>query len=253
VSTINAVETAVYLYGITDARAAIPAESPGIDGGEVESVVEGELAAIVTRVARRTIRAQRANLAAHHRLLRALVAGQGVLPCAFGLVAADEEQLRSVLRQNHESLVRQLARLRGKVEMSLSVYWNTSNIFDFFVASNHELREMRNRVFRPGREPSLEERLALGQLFESQLQQSRQRHTQQVVDTLSPYCAEIRVVDAGQEQMIMKLMCLVAKDQQERFEEGIQEAAHKFDDHYNFKYSGPWAPFDFVDVSLDLS
>ena len=30
----------------------------------------------------------------------------------FGIVAADEEQLRSVLRQNHDSLVRQLARLR---------------------------------------------------------------------------------------------------------------------------------------------
>jgi hypothetical protein len=171
----------------------------------------------------------------------------------FGIVAADEEQLRSVLRQNHDSLVRQLARLRDKVEMSLSVCWNTSNTFDFFVATNQELREMRNRVFRPGREPSLDERLEFGRLFESQLQQSRQRHTQQVVDTLSPYCAEVRVVDAGQEQMIMKLMCLVGKDQQDRFDEGVQEAARKFDDHYNFKYSEPWAPFDFVDVSLDLS
>ena len=53
--------------------------------------------------------------------------------------------------------------------------------------------------------------------------------------------------------MIMKLVCLVQKDQQSRFEEGIQEAARKFDDHYSFKYSGPWAPFDFVDVTLDLS
>ena len=51
----------------------------------------------------------------------------------------------------------------------------------------------------------------------------------------------------------MKLVCLVPKDRQSRFEEGIQEAARKFDDHYSFKYSGPWAPFDFVDVTLDLS
>ena len=50
----------------------------------------------------------------------------------------------------------------------------------------------------------------------------------------------------------MKLVCLVYKDRQDRFEEGIQEAARKFDDRYCFKYSGPWAPFDFVDVSLNL-
>ena len=137
--------------------------------------------------------------------------------------------------------------------MSLSVYWNTSNIFEFFVATNQELKRMRDRMFRPGREPSLDERLELGKLFESLLQQCREHHTQQVIDTLSPYCAEIRTIDPGQEQMIMKLVCLVQKDQQGRFEEGIQEAARKFDDHYCFKYSGPWVPFDFVDVKLDLS
>jgi molybdopterin-guanine dinucleotide biosynthesis protein A len=84
------------------------------------------------------------------------------------------------------------------------------------------------------------------------LKQCREHHTQQVIDALRPCCSEIRAVDAGQEQMIMKLVCLVAKDQQPRFEEGIQAAARKFDDRYSFKYSGPWAPFDFVDISLNL-
>jgi hypothetical protein len=146
-----------------------------------------------------------------------------------------------------------LNRFRGKVEMSLSVYWNTSNIFEFLVDSNQDLKKMRDWVFRSGREPSMEEKLDLGRMFESLLQQCRERHTQQVIDTLSPCCSEIRKVDPGQEQMIMKLVCLVPKDRQSRFEEGVQEAARKFDDHYNFKFSGPWAPFDFVDIKLDLS
>jgi hypothetical protein len=182
-----------------------------------------------------------------------LVEHRGVIPCAFGMVASSEEQLHDVLRTNHDKLSSLLTRLRGKVEMSLSVYWNTSNIFEFFVGTNRELKQMRDRVFRPGREPSLEDRLELGKTFEELLQQCRDRHTQQVIDTLSPYCADIRAVDPGGEQMIMKLVCLVPENQQSQFELGIQEAAHKFDDHYSFKYSGPWAPFDFVDVTLDLS
>jgi hypothetical protein len=169
------------------------------------------------------------------------------------MVASSEEQLQEVLCANHDELLRQLVQFRGKVEMSLSVYWNTCNIFEFFVATNQELKRMRDRVFRPGREPSINERLELGRLFESLLRQCRERHTQQVIDALSPYCAEIRAVDAGAEQMIMKLVCLVQTDQQTQFEEGVQAAARRFDDHYSFKYSGPWAPFDFVDVTLDLS
>ena len=252
-STISAVEAGFYLYGIIDAQDGLDVSMPGIEGGDIETIEADGIAAVVTRVGRQKIRPQRANLAVHHKLLHELVQQQAVIPCAFGMVASSEEQLQEVLRANRGELLRQLAQFRGKVEMSLSVYWNTSNIFEFFVATNQELKEMRDRVFRPGREPSMEERLELGKLFESLLRQCRERHTQQVIDTLSPYCAEIRAVDPGQEQMIMKLVCLVQKDQQSRFEEGIQEAARKFDDHYCFKYSGPWAPFDFVDVTLDLS
>ena len=252
-STTTAVEAGIYLYGITDARDGLAVAMPGIEGGEVKAIVADGIAAVVTRVSHPKIRAQRANLAVHHKLLHELAERQTVLPCAFGTVAAGEEQLRELLRSNHDELVDQLALLRGKVQMSLGVYWNTSNIFEFFVATNRELKEMRDRVFRPGREPSLKERLELGEWFKSLLEQCRERHTQQVIDALAPYCAEIRAIDVGAEQMIMKLVCLVHKDRQGRFEEGIQEAARKFDDRYTFKYSGPWAPFDFVDVKLDLS
>jgi hypothetical protein len=226
---------------------------PGIEGGEIETIAEDGVMAVVTQVSCRKIRPQRSNLAVHHKLLHECVQHQPIVPCAFGLIASGEEELRQVLRSNREKLIHELDRFRGKVEMSLSVYWNTSNIFEFFVATNRQLKETRDKVFRSGREPSMEERLELGKLFESLLRKSRQTHTQQVMGTLSPYCAEIRAVDPGAEQMIMKLVCLVSKDQRDRFEEGIQEAAKKFDDHYCFKYGGPWAPFDFVDVTLDLS
>jgi Gas vesicle synthesis protein GvpL/GvpF len=252
-STLTAVETGLYLYGIIDARDGLGVATRGIDGGSIETIEADGIAAVVTRVSRQKIRPQRANLAAHNNLLRSLVEHQGVIPCAFGMVASSEEQLQDVLRANHDKLLTLLARLRGKVEMSLSVYWNTSNIFEFFVGMNQELKQMRNRVFHPGRAPSLEEKLELGRTFEALLQQCRELHTQQVIDTLSPYCTDIRAVDPGGEQMIMKLVCLVPKDQEDRFELGIQEAARRFDDHYSFKYSGPWAPFDFVDVTLDLS
>jgi hypothetical protein len=252
-STLTAVEAGFYLYGIIDAHDGLDVSTPGIDGGNIETVEADGIAAVVTRVSRSTIRPQRANLAAHNNLLRSLVEHQGVIPCAFGMIASSEEQLRNVLHANHDKLLGLLTRLRGMVEMSLSVFWNTSNIFEFFVGMNQELKQMRDRVFRPGREPSLDERLELGRTFETLLQQCRERHTQQVLDTLSPYCSDIRAVNPGAEQMIMKLVCLVPKCGRDRFEEGIQEAARHFDDQYNFKYSGPWAPFDFVDVDIDLS
>jgi hypothetical protein len=253
VSTANAIELGCYVYGIIDPQDGINSAMHGIDGGEIELIKVGEIAAVVTRVPCRKIRPIRTNLAAHNNLLHELVQHQPIIPSAFGMIASSDEQLRKVLQLNHDKLQNLLNRFRGKVEMSLSVYWNTSNIFDFFVTTNQELKKMRDQMFRPGRDPSMEERLELGRMFETSLQQCRERHTKLVIDTLSPYCEEICSIDPGAVPMIMKLVSLIKTDHRTRFEDGIQEAARKFDDHYCFKYSGPWAPFDFVDVTLDIS
>ncbi|OHB66468.1 MAG: hypothetical protein A2V70_02740 [Planctomycetes bacterium RBG_13_63_9] len=245
-------EAGLYLYGITVAQGTVPVEVPGIENAEVEQVVEGSLAAIVTRVTTQKIRPQRSNLAAHHHVLRDLTEQQPILPAAFGTIAGSEKQLREVLRRNHDVLIEQLKRLRGKVEMGLGVYWDTPNVFEFFVATHRELEQMRDRLFRPGKTPRFEEKVELGKLFESLLRDSRQRHTRQVIEALSPYCVEIRTIDPGEEKMIMKLACLVEESRRGQWEDGIEAVARHFDNHYGFKYTGPWAPHNFADIDLNL-
>jgi hypothetical protein len=134
--------------------------------------------------------------------------------------------------------------------MGLKVYWDLPNVFEYFVANHQELEEMRNRLFRRGRAPTVDEKVALGERFVALLQQARQRHTSRVKEALAAYSAEIRDIDPGEERMIMKLACLVERKRQEEWEEGVRQAAQHFDDHYRFDYSGPWAPYNFVDVDL---
>ena len=86
----------IYLYGITtaDAAAATTAtrRASGVAGATVETVVEGQLAAVVSRLESEKIRPQRANLASHHRILRELAETQPVAPVVFGAIARGEEK-----------------------------------------------------------------------------------------------------------------------------------------------------------------
>ena len=118
------------------------------------------------------------------------------------------------MRRNREALAGLLDRLRGKVEMGLKVYWDLPNVFEYFVATHQELESMRNRLFRPGRMPTVEEKVELGERFVSLLQQARQRHTRRVKEALAACCVEVRSIDPGEERMILKLACLVEKDRQ---------------------------------------
>lgn len=184
-SIVTARGTGLYLYAIVSAEghAAIPAG--GIDGAEVQAITESGVVAVVSRLPKGPMRPQRSKLAAHHRVLRELAETHSVLPVAFGTMIEDEDDLRQVLQLNREALAGLLGRLRGKVEMGLKVFWDSPNIFEYFVATHRELEELRNRLFRPGRACTTDEKVALGELFASLLRQSRQRHTQRVVQALS--------------------------------------------------------------------
>ena len=251
-STMESVGTGFYLYGITTAEAALPMQSRGVAEGGVESVVEGPLAAIVTRVAVRNIRPERANLAAHNQVLRDLADRDAVLPVAFGTVVDSEQELRRAILRNSNNLIDRLRLLQDKVEVVLKVYWDTPNIYEYFMTTHAELQQMRDRLFASGRKPSRSQSIELGEMFAAMLQQARERHTSRVTDALSEFCAEIRTVNVGEEKMIMKLACLVEKDRVERWEEGVHEIARLFDNNYSFKYGNPSIPFNFTDVDLEL-
>ena len=90
-------------------RTPRPCPAGGVAGAAVETLVEGRLAAVVSRIAPGRIRPQRANLAAHHRVLHELAEQAPVLPVVFGTVAGDEEQLRCLLQENHDALVQRLS------------------------------------------------------------------------------------------------------------------------------------------------
>ncbi len=248
----NTIDTGLYLYGITRAKGAPAIRTSGVTGGSVGLLVEGELAAIVTPLIAEKIRPQRTNLAAHNDIVRELAEHRAVLPAAFGTVVESEEELHNVLDRNCDELLDRLRLLEGKDEILLKVYWETSNVFEYFVANHKELKRLRDQLFKPGKVPSVSEKIELGRAFDAVLQESRDRHTERVTRALSRYCTDIRSIDVGGEKMIMKLACLVARDRSEEFEEAIKQVASQFDNHYTFEYGNPTAPYDFVDVNLQL-
>lgn len=252
-STLTANQTGLYFYGITLAHDGAPPPAHGVAGAGVETIAECGLAAVVSCLNAGKVRPQRANLGAHHRVLRELAERGPVLPAAFGSVARSEEALRRILRRNHDALRASLDRLWGRVEMGLKVYWDTPNVLEYFVATHQELEAMRNRLFRPGHVATLEEKVELGERFVSLLQQARDRHTRLVKEALAPWCVDVRAVDPGEERMIMKLACLVEKDGQQPWEDAVRQAALSFDDHYRFDFNGPWPPYNFAEIELELN
>jgi hypothetical protein len=235
-------------------------ECTGLGGHVVYPIAGGEVAAVVSDIEQGRIRPERRNLQIHYDVLKRLMEGSGVpplsenavLPMGFGIVADNSEVVRKILNFHQGALLEQLQRVAGKVEMSLKVSWNPPNVFAYLVNLHPELKEARDRLFRRGCDPSPDEKMELGRLFERVLNEDRARHSQTVLDVLKPLCFEVQQDKPRTERVVMDAACLVQRGAQAEFERGVFEAAKLFDDNVSFDFSGPFPPHSFVGVDLRL-
>ena len=94
--------------------------------------------------------------------------------------------------------------------------------------------------------------MELGKLFEDRLNREREEQTARVMEMFRASVREVAVNVPKGEKMVMDVAFLVDRNAQKAFEERVYQVAGAFPAEYVFDYSGPWAPFHFVDLDLGL-
>ncbi len=239
-----------YIYGFTKSDLRFGLNLVGIDGKEVYAIADNGVAAVVSDGPSTKLRPERRNLSAHNNIIKEVMKISTILPVSFGVVADNEAGIKNILKLNHRSFENQIKRLDGKVEMGLKVIWDVENIFDFMVKTHRTLEIFRDNIFLKPSGATHEEKLELGRMFETIINQDREKQTSTVQRILKNYCCEIKVNKPKDEKTIMNIACLVEKTKVDLFEKGVFEAAQAFDDNYAFDFNGPWAPHNFVDIKL---
>jgi hypothetical protein len=241
-----------YLYAVVPGAQERTYGCLGINGGNVYTIGDKDIAAVVSDVPNQALRPERRHFAAHQGVLKRLMEDGDLLPMSFGVISNGSKAVRAILARNKKAVKKQLERISGKVEMGLRVAWDVPNIFEYIVNTHIELKEARDDLLRPNHEPTQEEKIEIGRMFEQILDQERDRHTDQVERVLGRRCSEIKRNKCRNEQEVMNLCCLVGRGSMKSFEAGVFEAASLFNDNFIFDFNGPWAPHNFVDIEIDV-
>jgi len=214
--------------------------------------VDERTISVVSDVPSGKVRPERSCLAAHQQVLKRLMAEATPLPMSFGILADSPAAVRKMLSRNQQALLDQLRRVAGRVEMGLRVTWDVPNIFEYFVNTHPELRLLRDRLLGIQHEPTQEQKIEVGRMFDRLLNEDRDAYAEKVEGILAPFCAEIERNKCRNEREVLNLACLVERAAMPQFETGVFEAAKQFDNNFAFDYNGPWAPHNFVEIDLQL-
>lgn len=242
-----------YLYAVvpTEAVDKLELDVDGVEGAEVYPLVADKLAAVVSDIdtEKTELRPERKNLAAHSSVLRKVMDQTALLPVAFGLIAGDERELKALLAEHQDEMLEQLDSVQGKVEMGLRGTLRVSNVFQFFVEKFPELRQLRDDTFAGG-EPSREAKIELGQAFADFMEQYQDACGETAVEHLQPL-GRSRVNEPRTEEEVLNLAVLLPRDKMEEFSSAVEGLAPDLDEEIELQVSGPWPPYNFVDLRIE--
>ncbi len=239
-----------YLYGFTTTQFQPDAQLRGLANERVRTVGFRDVAAVVSRHPVQRLVPRRANLEPHHRIVRQVSSRSPLVPAAFGHISQSEEAIVRVLRDYYDDIRGEINRLANRAEMSVKLRWTVPNIFKYFVQQHSDLRELRDRVFRRP-DPSFDEKLQVGSLFDAKLASERDRLRAVLLKALASVSADSISNPPRDEAMVCDCVLLIDTAHAGGFAQSIQSAAMKFDQNYTLQYSGPWPPYSFVRLQLN--
>jgi len=239
----------IYLYGIFPPPGPVDLELQGLDKRPVHTQSVDGFIFLYSEALKEKYLASRRNLLGHEKVLEsAMQAGyRTLLPLRFGLVVENWEMVSQQLtRTQGEGLQRLFAKLEGRREVGIKIFWNPDAELQMLLAENQELRETRDSL--SGKVISVDETIAIGQTLEREMR-SRQEGIVEVFEgTLNPLAVEVVENDTLMEKMIYNAAYLIPWDDEDKFSEEVEVLDQKFDGRLRIRYNNFTAPFNFAQL-----
>jgi hypothetical protein len=239
----------VYVYGIVpaDVEAEPDARGVGDPPGEVSTVKHGDIAALVSPVARDKALGRPADLAAHAALLDGAAAEAPVLPVKFGAVLTNPDKVvEELLAVHHSEFAAALGELEGKAQYVVKGRYRQDAILNEILAENEQLHSLREAIRDKSADATRNERIALGEGINNVLTAKREADTRTAIAALRELGLTVTERVPTHEEDAVHLACLAETVKQAELEDAIKRLSGKWPDRVDLRLLGPLAAYDFV-------
>jgi hypothetical protein len=241
-----------YVYCIIKATEAQKFGSIGLgtEPGEVYTVHYKDVAAVTSDPPTEVPDATRENVLAHERVNEAVMRSHTVIPMSFGTVFKTRDDIVELLRGAYEAFTDVLAKMEDKLEYGLKLLWDREVAVREVEKDDEEVRRLKSEISAQ-KGSTYFARMQYGRLLESALQTRSERYVNEISARLRDVSVASRANKPIGDRMIMNAAFLVSRDQEAAFDARVKELGSQYD-KLTFRYTGPWPPYNFVNIRLKL-
>ncbi len=243
-----------YVYGIIESSSTETFGKSGIGGaGEVVYTVNhGDVAAVVSRTSVFIFDPTRENALAHEHVIETVMKTNTIIPMSFGTVFRTDDDIKEVLKSIYPSLKDVLKQMAGKLEFGLKVTWDRERVIEELKRDHEDIHRFHMELTRKHLQSTYFARMQLGRMIDKALAERAADYVREIYDALRSICVASRDNKPIGDKMIMNAAFLLQREREADFDAAVNKVAQKFSDRLNFKYTGPWPPYNFVNIRLKL-
>ena len=222
----------------------------GPQPSEVHTVIYRDLAAVVSGTPMVVQDPTRENVLAHQRVNETVMREHTVIPMSFGTVFKTSDDIVELLRSAYEAFSDVLNKMQGKFEFGLKVLWDRDQIVRDIEQEDEDIRRLKGEISSQAGSTYFA-RMQYGRLIDQALQSKSERFVAGIFDALRGVSVASRSNKPIGDRMIMNAAFLVAREREQDFDARVKEIGSRYD-KLTFKYTGPWPPYNFVNIRLKL-
>ena len=243
-----------YVYGIVEAKASTTFGQIGIGGQQdmVYTINYQDIAAVVSKISVDIFDPTRENALAHENVIETVMKNYTIMPMSFGTVFRTDDDIREVLKGIYPSLKDVLEQIADKLEFGLKVNWERDQIVEELTRSDEEIRQVRQEIIRKHQQSTYLARMQLGRMIEKALADRSSQYIREIYEALRSVCVASRENKPIGDKMIMNAAFLVERHREAEFDQIVNKTARKYGTRLKFKSTGPWPPYNFVNIRLKL-
>ncbi|MCU1309245.1 MAG: Gas vesicle synthesis GvpLGvpF [Candidatus Angelobacter sp.] len=243
-----------YVYGIIPGNQPATFGKTGIGGaGEaVYTVHHGDVAAVVSKTSVFIFDPTRENALAHEHVIETVMKTHTIIPMSFGTVFRTDQDIKEVLKSIYPSLKDVLKQMSGKLEFGLKVTWDRDRVIEELKRDHEEIHRFHIELTKKHLQSTYFARMQLGRMIDKALAERSADYVRDIYDALRSICVASRDNKPIGDKMIMNAAFLIDRNRETDFDAAVNKVAQKFSDRLNFKYTGPWPPYNFVNIRLKL-
>jgi Gas vesicle synthesis protein GvpL/GvpF len=222
----------------------------GIDPADVHTIHYRDIAAVVSNTPMVVQDPTRENVLAHQRVNETVMQQHTVIPMSFGTVFKTDDDIMELLRSAYDAFTDVLNKMQDKFEFGLKVLWDRDQIIREIEEEDEDIRRLKSEISSQ-KGSTYFARMQYGRLIDAALQARSERYVAEVFRSLRDVSVASRSNKPIGDRMIMNAAFLVARDMEPAFDRSVKEIGQRYE-KLTFKYTGPWPPYNFVNIRLKL-